>query len=118
MKITIEVPDEEVKHCGLCGRPFDREDYGETMAEQTEGMRTDCDRWFHTTKYCGLFCSWLSQPDMVNSLQKHGSYESVYQRRKYNNIVKMRDYIARRVAEYLIEEKDNKRKHKHNCKCR
>lgn len=104
MRVIIEVPDEEVKNCGLCGRLFDKDDYGKTMTEQTEGMRLDCDKWFHATKYCGLFCAWLSQPDMVNSLQVKGSYESVYQKRKYNNIVKMRDYIAKRVAEYLLKE--------------
>lgn len=104
MKITIEVPDEIIKYCDLCGRPFDREDYEKTMAEQTEGMRKDCGRSFSCVKYCGLFCCWLSQPEMVASLQKNSSYQSQYAKRKYNNVMKMRDYIARRVAEYLLEE--------------
>ena len=93
----IVPPKRVVKVCPLCGRGFDKADYAKTMRDQAPS-RYNCERWFGSSKYCGLYCAWLSDPSMVVTLSR----QSYSKDRREKNIEDIKNDIAKRVAEYLM----------------
>jgi len=96
--LIIEEKDLKTKTCPFCGREFDYEELCKTLKEQKwGGSRTP--NW-GSHKYCGLFCSWLNDLDMISTLRRMGKEEK---------IERMKEDIASRVAKYLTK---NRRKGK------
>jgi len=68
-KVTLMVGDlftddeKVIRTCRFCGREFDSADHYQTMCEQA--LQRDSNYFqMANAKYCGLYCSWLSQPGM------------------------------------------------------
>lgn len=80
-----------VKKCGFCGRDYDEKELDRTMREQApqRDPRYFC---FSTTKYCGLYCSWMRQKGMHRICGDE-------------KVEKMKEDIAKRVAKYLKVKK-------------
>lgn len=77
-----------MKICKLCGLPYDEELFRQ-IAKRQMPSRTNTGNYYAVSKYCGLWCSWLSQP--ANTLTE-------------NRVSKMQNEIAIRVANYLYKK--------------